>query len=245
MLARAQPSTPKSASIITKKIPGVDVEAFLHSPRESLSIDAAAAEEDDCDHPSCKGCQALLTENQLLRELLLRTSTDAQQIINAFEKQSDFQRLRFETVLKPKGPARNASLSSPSKQTKAPGQLSLPMTPDIFRKLSTPAAQELVKVHPEFKELYDVATTCKGSLFERIVNSDMFSDDQKKKQIQLSTMRQLELNTLDIQAKSPRASKRESQSSGQKSPQRLPISPEAAGDDYFKLSNDFVASLRQ
>ncbi|OQS04936.1 hypothetical protein THRCLA_02870 [Thraustotheca clavata] len=196
---------------------------------------------------SCKGCQALYTENQLLRDLLLRTSTDAQGIINAFEKQMEFERQRMENAsgIKAKGVVSSTQVVKPS------GQISMPLTPDIFRKLSSAAAQELVKVHPEYKELYDVAMTCKGSLFERIANSDLFTEEQKKKQLQLSIMRQHELNTIGVQmrAKSPKVSKEKTSpthiTTSKEKSSKLPISPEASGDNYFKLHNDFVASLRK
>ncbi|KAF0696380.1 Aste57867_12846 [Aphanomyces stellatus] len=210
----------------------------------------------DVDEAQCKGCRALLTENQLLRELLLRTSTDAQQIINAFEKQMDFQRQRFEVAggLKNKGPARKAGA-----KPKASGTLSQPITPDVFRKLSHAAAQELVKVHPEYKELYDIAVNSKGGLFERLLNSDVFTEEQKRKQLQLSLLRQVELNDMSssISPKSkavvsPKAAPHVSVSqisttskATPTSPKNVPRTPEATGENYYKIHSNFSLSLRK
>ncbi|RHY91185.1 hypothetical protein DYB37_002200 [Aphanomyces astaci] len=203
--------------------------------------------DDDHSNVECKGCRSLLTENQLLRELLLRTSPDAQQIIHAFDKRLDNQRQRLEVVggLKIKSPVN----SSHTIKVKPTGALSQPITPDVFRKLSHSAALELAKVHPSYKELYDLAANPNGSLFERVLSSDAFTEEQKRKQVQLALLRQKELNDLDTQpriaVKSPKAREGSHISTsprhGASSPQHA-TSPrnslDSPGDNYFKLHNN-------
>ncbi|CAK4225803.1 unnamed protein product [Aphanomyces euteiches] len=224
------------------------MQAWTSTSPKNEEILAAHSYHDETqdEQVSCKGCRALLTENQLLREQLLRTSTDAQQIIHSFEKQMEFQRQRMEVAsgLKNKGPVMAAAVVKP----KPTGVLSQQITPDIFRKLSQSAAQELVKVHPEYKELYDIAANSKGSLFERLLSSDVFTEEQKRKQLQLLQLRQKELNDMDVQpkivAKSPKAG-HISTAKTPVSPRNVPRTPEAAGENYFKLHNSFSLSLRK
>ncbi|RHY31901.1 hypothetical protein DYB32_003061 [Aphanomyces invadans] len=201
----------------------------------------------------CKGCRSLLTENQLLRDLLLRTSPDAQQIIHAFDKRLDNQRQRLEVAggLKIKGPVTSPKTVTAIK-VKPTGVLSQSITPEVFRKLSHSAAVELVKVHPSYKELYDLAANPNGTLFERVLSSDVFTEEQKRKQLQLALLRQKELNDMDshprIAIKSPKAAGDASHISTAKSPRNGASSPRQATslsrsldsptDNYFTLHNN-------